>query len=249
MGTRLRNLVQEMRGKKLSDGKGLSGKNRLTVKIINAIQNYYGMAIRQNVANVYAMKKSIIAILYHCSENEDLEDRHKYCPRTAESWCKYQSDKITNKNTYKTNISLPPAIRILLVPIFKDLSKDDLLMKCCHGKTQNVNEALHSVIWQRCPKEIYTARSVVEIAAASAAINYNEGAMGIRNVFRRLGIFPGKFMEKLARKKNMKRLNDSLNKSSEQGKKRRKKLRSIKKGYEDKEKEQGEGESYASGAY
>ena len=56
-------------------------------------------------------------------------------------------------------------------------------------------------------------------------------------------------MEKLARKKNMKRLNDSLNKSNDQGKKRRKKLRSIKKGYEDKEKEQGEGESYASGAY
>ena len=59
----------------------------------------------------------------------------------------------------------------------------------------------------------------------------------------------GKFLEKLARRKNTKRLNDSVNKASGKGKKRRKKLRSLKKGYEDKEKDQGEGECYASGAY
>ena len=207
------------------------------------------MAIRQNIASVYAMKKSIIAILHHCSEHDDLEVRHRYCPQTAESWCKYQSYKITKHNRYKASISLPPAIKELLVSIFKDLSKDELLMKCCHSKTQNVNEALHGVIWQRCPKEVFTSRSVVEIAAASAAINYNEGAMGISNVLRRLGIFPGKFLKKIARRKNTKRLNDSFRKASEKGKKRRKKLRSLRKGYEDKEKDQGEGECYASGAY
>ena len=37
-----------MKGKKLSDGKGILGKGRLTDKIINKMQSYYGMAIRQN---------------------------------------------------------------------------------------------------------------------------------------------------------------------------------------------------------
>ena len=80
MGTRLRNLTQTFRGQKLADGKGISGKNRLTKKVINTIQNYYGMAIRQNLNNIYAMKKAIIAILFHCSENVSLEDKHKFCP-------------------------------------------------------------------------------------------------------------------------------------------------------------------------
>ena len=48
LGTRLRKLRNDMKGKKLSDGKGILGKGRLTDKIINKMQSYYGMAIRQN---------------------------------------------------------------------------------------------------------------------------------------------------------------------------------------------------------
>ncbi|GFU38417.1 transmembrane and TPR repeat-containing protein 1 [Trichonephila clavipes] len=36
------------RGKKLSDGKNISGKNRLTDKLIDTITTYYGNTIRQN---------------------------------------------------------------------------------------------------------------------------------------------------------------------------------------------------------
>ena len=38
-----------MKGKKLNDGKGILGKGRLTDKIINKMQNYCGMAVRQNI--------------------------------------------------------------------------------------------------------------------------------------------------------------------------------------------------------
>ena len=48
LGTRLRKLQNDMRGKKLSDGKGFAGKGRLTDKLINKFQNYYGLAIPQN---------------------------------------------------------------------------------------------------------------------------------------------------------------------------------------------------------
>ena len=149
MGTRLRNLIQSLRGQKLADGKGISEKSRLTKKTINTIQNYYGMAIRQNLDNVYTMKKSIFAILFHCSENKDIEYRHKFCPRSADSWCKYQSNKVTGESSYKEKTSLPLAVRDVLKPIFSDLSSDDLLEKCVHGLTQNVNEALHGVLWSK----------------------------------------------------------------------------------------------------
>ena len=37
---------------KLSDGKGILGKARRTDKIINKMQNYYGMTIRQNTLSL-----------------------------------------------------------------------------------------------------------------------------------------------------------------------------------------------------
>ena len=69
-----------MKGKKLSDGKGILGKGRLTEKIINKMQNHYGMAIHQNTSSshnnhkekaLYSMKKSVLATLWHCTDMPD----------------------------------------------------------------------------------------------------------------------------------------------------------------------------------
>ncbi|GFW80395.1 uncharacterized protein TNCV_2945271 [Trichonephila clavipes] len=46
MGSRLRRFKAKMRGQKLSDGKALCGKNRLTEASIDQLQTYYGLAIR-----------------------------------------------------------------------------------------------------------------------------------------------------------------------------------------------------------
>ncbi|GFY12280.1 uncharacterized protein TNCV_283831 [Trichonephila clavipes] len=45
MGSRLRRFKAKMRGQKLSDGKALCGKNRLTEASIDQLQTYYGLAI------------------------------------------------------------------------------------------------------------------------------------------------------------------------------------------------------------
>ena len=71
MGTRLRNLRKELKGKQISDEdkkKAIGGTGRLSDKNINLIQNYYGMAIRQNSESIYGMKKSIAAVLYHVTK-------------------------------------------------------------------------------------------------------------------------------------------------------------------------------------
>ena len=145
LGCHHRTLRQTYKGKILSDGKGILGKCSLTNRTINLLQNYFGMAIRQN-GDVPSMKKAIGAVLFHCSESECDEQRHLLCPRTEDSWCKWQSDQRTGKETYKTKITLPSAIKTLIKPIFIDLSNNYLLEKCLHHKTQNVNESLNGLI-------------------------------------------------------------------------------------------------------
>ena len=152
------------------------------------MQNYYGLAIRQNTDDLYAMKKSVGAILYHLTENDDNEERHKFCPRTKDSWCKYQSDKLTGKETYKSKVNLPAAIKSAILPIFQDLSKDELLSKCLLGYTQNANEALNKLIWQRCPKSTFVSKKAVDLAAASAVSYLNDGCSGLDRIFQSLGI-------------------------------------------------------------
>ena len=96
--SRLRNVKSQYKGKKLSDSKGIGGgKGRLTNEVMNTLQNHYGIAIRQNTHNLYAMRKAVAAVLHHSTKNDDMDKRHQYCPRTADSWCKYQRDKITEK--------------------------------------------------------------------------------------------------------------------------------------------------------
>ena len=114
MGTRLRRLKTNYKGKKLEDGNGLDGKNRLTESVIDKIQNYYGMAIRQNVHNVEAMKKAVWAVLFHLSSSDD-KPNHGLCPQGSDSWCKYNRAKQNcEKFTHK------PVIPHAVVEVIKD---------------------------------------------------------------------------------------------------------------------------------
>ena len=140
LGTRCRSLRDSLKKQKLSDGKSISGRGRLTEKAMNTLQNYFGMAIRQNTGNLYKMKKCVWAVLYHNTAISDESERHKFCPREANSWCLWQADKITGKESYKAKLSLPLAIKSELLKIFRSLTDEQLLSRCLHGKTQNNNE-------------------------------------------------------------------------------------------------------------
>ena len=57
VGVRLPKLKSENKGK-LSDGKPLTRKGRLTEKVINKLQNYFGIAIRESTGTtVFVLKK------------------------------------------------------------------------------------------------------------------------------------------------------------------------------------------------
>ncbi|GFT25001.1 uncharacterized protein TNCV_179201 [Trichonephila clavipes] len=62
MGTRLRKLILVYSKKKLSDGKTIGGKGRLTDSLIDKLAHYYGNAIRCNSTSVKEMRKAIWAV-------------------------------------------------------------------------------------------------------------------------------------------------------------------------------------------
>ena len=68
VGSRLRKLRSSHKGP-LSDGKGITGQGRLTEKLMNKLQNLYGVALRQNVdKTVHQLKVAVGAVLYDCTE-------------------------------------------------------------------------------------------------------------------------------------------------------------------------------------
>ena len=76
LGTRLPNLVKSRKG----TANPIHSKNKFTETIINSIQNYYCLAIRNNRNDLYGMKKAVGAILFHCTGMNDDTSRHRFCP-------------------------------------------------------------------------------------------------------------------------------------------------------------------------
>jgi hypothetical protein len=243
VGNRLSKLKSSNKGLKLADGKGLSGKGRLTNSKIDVLQNYYGLAVRENLDDVGKMAKTIEASLYHVASNAQ-NPQHHLCPEGKDSWCGYMRDK----EGYKHNNGIPSCIVDLIKPIYKDLSKSELLSKCTHGLTQNVNECLNSLIWDRCPKSTYVEQETVALATYLAILKFNDGDISFLKLFHDLDITPGMFTTKASEDCDNSRIKLSAKKSSEKVKKRRKLLRHLRKNYVDSTKEK-EGVSYEPGAF
>ena len=143
-------MCQSLKGKKLADGKGVSGKGRLTDKAVTTLQNYYGMAIRQSMGDLQGMRKAVGAVPYHCSELK-MKKLPTVLSYMRDKLVQVAIDKVTGKRQYKQIISLPSAVENELCPIFQDLSSETFQFRCLHGLTQNANEALNHVIWKKCP--------------------------------------------------------------------------------------------------
>ena len=246
---RLGNRLRQLRRGSKNTSTPLSGRGKLTDKMINSLQNYYGLAIRQNQGQLYAMKKAIGAILWHSTEFESSDYRHRFCPQGKDSWCKWQRSKSIVGYKFKEKQGIPLWIHDLLKPIFQDLSKDELLTKCLHGQTQNCNEALNNMIWTKCPKNVFVERETLEMGVNSAILEFNAGPKGIYKVLNYFNMEPGIITQNSSSKKLAKRIRNSEKRQSDVVKKRRKHLRGIRKGFTDMEKEQEGGESYVPGGF
>ena len=96
------------------------------------------MVIRQNTSDcwngdkkkaLYNMKKSLLAVLWHCANITDSTIRHQYCPRINNSWCTFWGE---NKSHYIYSVNIPLAIHNAIKPIFVDLCSENLLKQSLH---------------------------------------------------------------------------------------------------------------------
>ena len=82
----------------------------------------------------------------------------------------------------------------VVIPNYERLSDPNLLKRMMRGKTQNANESLHNVIWSRCPKTIFMGKHKLHGAVATAISSFNEGAIHMSQVLKKLAIEPNQLM-------------------------------------------------------
>ena len=86
-----------------------------------------------------------------------------------------------------------------------ELSSDDLLKKCLHGKKQNQNESFTSTIWERLPKTKYNSFTHLELATNAVAC-FNIGRKVTILIYEKLKMKPGSYTINGCAKLNRKRL-------------------------------------------
>ncbi|GFX49795.1 uncharacterized protein TNCV_3073481 [Trichonephila clavipes] len=206
MGSCLRRFKAKMRGQKLSDGKALCGKNRLTEASIDQLQIYYGLAIRRNLSSMKDMRQGIWAIFLH-KISTDENPQHGFCPSGPDTWCRYKKAQLENK-VYHHKHKLPVAVVEAIRPIFRDLSDPELLKKCLHGNTQNPNESINNVIWSRVPKKTFVHLETLSFGTYDAIASFNKGNTTKLDILKKLNIEPGYYatccMERLDKERDYK---------------------------------------------
>ena len=141
-------------------------------------------------------------------------------------------------------MNLPVGIQNISEPIFKDLSKDDLLSNYLHGRTQNANELFNQILWNKCPKRVFGGKTALAIGVSSAVIAFNKEARGLSKVLDKLGIKEEGCTKLNYESRYRKRKQEADRRKVKSVKKRRKALRAKKKGLLDKKQLIEGGESY-----
>lgn len=79
----------------------------------------------------------------------------------------------------------------MILPIYEDLSKEELLTKCLGGHTQNANESFNAMVWRMAPKHLNSGKLIVDIATFIATGVFNEGYVAILMMMNLLDVTIG----------------------------------------------------------
>ncbi|GFU50609.1 uncharacterized protein TNCV_4884661 [Trichonephila clavipes] len=182
VGTKLRKLR--------SKRKDLGGRGKLTDAFIDKLQNYYGIAIRDNVNNLQGMQRAVIAEFFHCCSNAK-QQMHGQCPVGPDSWCKYQQTVSKDKIYIDKSKGLPPNLINIIKPTYMKLCDQNLLAKCLPGKTQNSNECFNGILWKFVPKDVFVSLTILRLGRYMAVIQFNKGFQGLIDILKHFGVTVG----------------------------------------------------------
>lgn len=92
----------------------------LTIKLMQDLSTYYGLAIRRHPDSIENMRKEIWATYFHKISTE--EPQHMYCPEGEDSWCKWRQHEATGTLSSFTHPSaLHSEVQQILKPIYEEL--------------------------------------------------------------------------------------------------------------------------------
>ena len=171
----------------------------MTAEVQTTLQKYYTKAIRSN-QTVPEMCRAIMATLHHCNSTDD-NPQHQFCPDGPSSWCFYKKHPM-HEFSHKTEIGTPLSNLVFkAVKLYECMSSDDLLSRCVLQTTQNANESIHSVIWSRCSKTVFSTWSRFEIAVAIIVVGqFNFGSVSSQDFLRCLRLPVGEETKRLGKK-------------------------------------------------
>ena len=139
-----------------------------------------------NQGNVRAIIDAVNAIPLHLSANDDnADEHHRLCPKSQNSWCRYQSALSKGIPAPRHPNYLSPDEAKVIEKVFKDFGYNTpkFIEKVQQGHTSNHNESLHSILWIMVHKNEYASTEMKAMGAVLAVIRYNDGYQGIRNLF------------------------------------------------------------------
>lgn len=192
LGTRLRGLkkklaepVEGKSGKIIMKSK-LGGIGKLTDKVTDRLAGYCGTTMRKFVkkggdkSKVAELASEMMALYLHVTSS-DKDPRHFWCLAGEDSWCFYKKP-LAKKETPPSHNTMKVRIEITckedrhdIASIYQDLTRSDLLERCMKGRTQNINESIHSKLWKRSMKVKFHGIKKVQYAFRMAALEHNVG--------------------------------------------------------------------------
>ena len=145
------------------------------------------MAIRSNVGNIVEMKKNIYAAWCHVCSSEK-NNFHVHCSKGPKSWCTYQCDIANGTKTHVPGKGLPSEVIKHVNEVFDELSDDNLLIKCLHGKPPDQNEAFNGTIWNRIPKSRFVGYKQFGMGVLDAVVHFNIGNLATLFIYDEMGM-------------------------------------------------------------
>ena len=139
----------------------------------------------------------------------------------------YQTDIANDTSFHKHGMGLPPPVIQDVKAVFDDLSTNNLLRKCLHGKTQNQKEAFNSTICNRIPKTRFVKFKVFELAVFDTVSHFNIGQLETLLIFDTLGIERRYYTMKGCLDGNKTRIDNAKKKSTSSVKTRRRILMGV----------------------
>ncbi|CAM4845959.1 unnamed protein product [Rotaria magnacalcarata] len=188
--------------KKLSDGKTIGGKNRLSAQTVLQLQMTFASTIRKCKHDLDLLHKRSWAIFWHKYSTND-DPRHDFC---SDEWCGYLKSVRDGIPYDHTSHALPRPVLNAIKPVFDSLCSRESLARVVNASTQNPNEAFHSLVWLMSPKHKASSGATFEIACHLAVIIFNDGYSALGEIFEVLCGYRGSYTSRAMEYFNKSRL-------------------------------------------